>query len=933
MSPSSDEDLLAATAAPAFDDAAREPAGPGPSDRGATDDLSHIGRFVVTRRLGSGAMGIVLEGRDDVLERRVAIKLIAPERAKSGQARERMLREAQALAKLSHPNVVPVYEAGTHDGQIFVAMEYVEGRTLREVADTRRPGWRSLVTAYIQAARGLCAAHDAGLVHRDFKPDTAMLGDDGRVRVLDFGLVADGRAAMSASRQVIDESGGSAGLTRTGAMMGTPAYMAPEQYLGEPVDARADQFAFCVALHEAVYGARPHSSKTATELAVAVIEGKIEVPARREPRWLYRVLRRGLATDPAARYPDLHAVIADLERGLARRRRALVAGVAALSAIGLVVAARIVFAPSTVAPTAAPSATSQESVAAPRAYATARQVTRVSDDVQISFDVSISEDGEAVAYWRIHRSQLQLTIANARTGLETSASPLVGDPLVGPLQFLPSGDLLMFGTVEPTKLALVRRASAGLSVSPSREIPAAVVTGLRQSAAISPTGEAIAAFDPASHTLMVYFADGKTRQVAPYAGEGLELSWSPNGSLLAWVEIQRGAESADPRIVVASVAEARRRDVLVGTDLLNPPHAGLTFVGDDHLAWSRWSAQSGLAVGEILEQRLDPSTLALIGSPRSLTPLEPGVPAMLSATGDGRHIAFVRKRVQVECRVAPILDAGGLGPPQTTTSDISDEHLIGWSPDAEILFASERSGSLITYARRLPDASVRVLGPVAASVQRLRGDGRDVILLERPDDPAAASTVVRVSPTGDRHEVAAIDAPRIAKTISCALDRCTFASWEGDEVVIRDLAWPNPRPQVLARVRLSSAAMPQLIAWSMAPDATRGALVDEGSEVHIVSLTDSNTRALDLPATPGSEPPMAQYATWRPDGKGLYVTGMFMGGELYGITHIGLDGVAKVVHTEANRWLSRPFVSPDGAHLAFASRTLSGQLWILERDD
>ncbi|MEM6990487.1 MAG: serine/threonine-protein kinase [Myxococcota bacterium] len=303
-----------------------------------------IGRFALLERIGAGAMGVVHAGYDDTLDRKVAIKLISSALAAREDARTRMLREAQALAKVNHSNVVQVYEAGVHEGQLFIAMEFVVGRTLREWAsdgEAPRP-WREVLTTYLGAGRGLAAVHAAGLVHRDFKPDNAMIGDDGVVRVMDFGLARAGAAwpgqesrdealpTVESARASLDTP-----LTRTGAIVGTPAYMSPEQLGGKPADAASDQFALCVALWEALYGVRPFAGETITELTVAVLEGRVEPPpsGRGVPSRIHQAVARGLRTEPDERWPSIDALLGALTDDVALRRKwALGIGAAGLVA-------------------------------------------------------------------------------------------------------------------------------------------------------------------------------------------------------------------------------------------------------------------------------------------------------------------------------------------------------------------------------------------------------------------------------------------------------------------------------------------------------------------------------------------------------------------------------------------------------------------------
>ena len=318
---------LAATTAP---DRWRERTGGLP--RGTT-----IHRYVVTGEVGAGGMGVVYAAYDYGLDRRVALKLLRDPRP--GAAQRRLLREAQALAKLSHPNVVTVYDVGTHREHVFVAMELVEGITLREWLASRPRSWRDVVDAFLRAGDGLAAAHAAGIVHRDFKPDNVLIDRRGRVRVGDFGLALldrDDDGPPEAAPAPGPGPVADATLTASGAVLGTPAYMAPEQHAAaRAIDARADQFAFCVALYEALYGHRPFAGESALALYDEIASGRVREPPRgRAPAWLRGVIARGLACDPAHRYPAMKALLEELRRPRAVRRRRRWAAAVALAALG-----------------------------------------------------------------------------------------------------------------------------------------------------------------------------------------------------------------------------------------------------------------------------------------------------------------------------------------------------------------------------------------------------------------------------------------------------------------------------------------------------------------------------------------------------------------------------------------------------------------------
>ncbi|MFV8753552.1 protein kinase domain-containing protein [Nannocystaceae bacterium ST9] len=300
-----------------------------------------IGRYEVERRLGAGGMGEVYLARDPELNRKVAVKRVL---ARFGPRHQDRLRgEARGLARLSHPNVVQVYEFGEHEGRTFVAMEYVDGQTLGKWLTHGAPSWQAVLAKFIAAGRGLAAVHEAGLVHRDFKPDNVLLGADGRVLVADFGLVlaGDDRRAGEGNARAL---GSDLSTSVTGAILGTIRYMSLEQLRGGEIDARSDQFSYCVALYEALWAKPPFSLASSLARLDALELGEPEVPSAREglraPARLWRVIRRGLSREPEARWPDMHALLEALEGETRRRRRTIGFGSAGV-VVALAIAAWI----------------------------------------------------------------------------------------------------------------------------------------------------------------------------------------------------------------------------------------------------------------------------------------------------------------------------------------------------------------------------------------------------------------------------------------------------------------------------------------------------------------------------------------------------------------------------------------------------------------
>jgi len=321
-------------------------AGPQPISHKYLERGTTVGRYVVLDRLGEGGMGIIYRAFDPELARMVALKLLHT-RSQTGTTigdATWLVREAQALAKLSHPNVVIVHDVGVvRDDQVFIAMELVDGTTLRSWLNAEKRSWREVRDVMLAAGTGLAAAHAAKLVHRDFKPENVIVGKDGRVRVMDFGLARHRKGDTIPPPGDLDLIPGPDDLTVAEGIMGTPAYMAPELFDGDTADARSDQFSFGVVLFEALTGARPYAKDlvpTRTSPA-PVVPAKTRVPAR-----VAEVALRAVSPDPAKRFPSMDALLAALAIDPAARQRRIWIGLGAIVAVAaVVVATRIVSSP------------------------------------------------------------------------------------------------------------------------------------------------------------------------------------------------------------------------------------------------------------------------------------------------------------------------------------------------------------------------------------------------------------------------------------------------------------------------------------------------------------------------------------------------------------------------------------------------------------
>jgi formylglycine-generating enzyme required for sulfatase activity len=393
-----------------------------------------LGRYIVIERLGAGAMGVVYAAYDPELDRKVAIKILRSQEG-GGETREirrraRLEREAKAIAKLAHPHVVSIFDVGVDKGRVFLAMEYLGGGTLRAWLGEKKRPWREVVKMFVAVGRGLAAAHAEGLVHRDFKPDNVLVDRACTPKVVDFGLArpssgSSGGDGESTDGLLASSESAPASLTQTGTLAGTPAYMAPEQFMSREADSRSDQFAFCVALYEALYGQRPFAGDTVFDLAESILHERVDATPKSAnvPGWIRRSLLRGLRADREQRWKKLEDLLAALEADpVARARRVVAASLVTVAVVGTIAGlyrrsehrrlefeGRVVSKLSEGRQAMAEAGVIKESLVAARARAFG------------AFDGNRRDEGEAI--WsevRRDAATLEGTLKQAQTGLEAA---------------------------------------------------------------------------------------------------------------------------------------------------------------------------------------------------------------------------------------------------------------------------------------------------------------------------------------------------------------------------------------------------------------------------------------------------------------------------------------------------------------------------------
>ena len=591
---------------------------------GVSLEAPRIGRFLVLEKLGEGAMGQVYAAFDPELDRRVAIKVLHSEHSETPEGRERLIREAQALARVSHPNVVQVFEVGVHQEHVFVAMEYVRGESMAD--RLARPGtqreWSAILRLFIAAGHGLTAVHRAGLVHRDFKPANTVVGEDGRARILDFGLA---RVSEWSDNEVkrdpesrsdrLEES-----LTAMGSILGTPAYMAPEVFMGKRADARSDQYSYCTALFEGLYGFRPHAGETLAALATAKLSGPVSPPpaGTKVPAWLHAAVLRGLAVAPERRWPTMVDLLAELGRDRKVIARRWMMGAAGLGLLALTTAAVY-------------QGIEQQRVAAgerDRAELAEREAATQHERASRSaFENSVIAEAE--------RAAEVMRLAQTR-GRERDALVLGIQTLAPHAPEFATAPLLAIEGVAAALPALI----------PSRTIPARGERVL--DLALSSDGRSLATVDTGQE-LRLYDADaGTLRAAVPWSGKYAQLAFSPDDAALLVSSDRCMLHDPDTGALIREIASCKHGQFSPDSSKFY----GVSTNADQQVRITAWEAVHG---AELWTAPVAANVEALLIDPRghSLFAALPGGNVQITAAEDGRLLTVLRAPAPVKGAPAP----------------------------------------------------------------------------------------------------------------------------------------------------------------------------------------------------------------------------------------------------------------------------------------
>jgi serine/threonine protein kinase len=892
-----------------------------------------ISHFRILAKLGEGGMGVVYKAEDERLSRPVALKILRSDARGGEEWRLRLIREARTAASVNHPNIAAIYEVDEADGETFIAMEYVEGSSLRALLRGRPLAIKEALRIGTGMAEGCARAHQARIIHRDLKPENVAIALDGQVKILDFGLArlveqpAEATPSELSRLETI-----SADQTLERRIVGTAAYMSPEQARGQSLDARSDLFSFGIVLYEMVTGRAPFKGSTTMDTLTAIIR---EAPAPamdlnpEAPAELQRILDKCLEKDPSDRYQDARDLVVDLRRLMRdtdshpmRRQEVSAPRVARASrhraARLMVPLALAALAAIAVSGWNAWQRRGEVTIPAPEREVRQRQLTANPAENSVN-SPAISPDGKFLAY----SDKTGLYLLSIDSG-ETRTLPIssLDTKDIWEIRWFPDGTRLVFVTWATSKGAIW-----------SYSIMSGAARKLREDVddpSVSPDGALIAFSASDYREIWVMEANGERQRRILVADKGGKLSrpvWAPEGRRIVYQAFRRNEKGTIETALETADTQGGARSVV-----LPLPASAWDFeswycwLRDGRIIYSRPGADPLAHETTLWEIPVNASSGQPEGAPRRIVVSAGFTLDRLSSSTDGKRLAFLRGAWQADVHVGELEREGrGLKPPKRLTLDDRQDELGGWTRDGQaIFFSSNRNGTNDVFKQDLSSNAAELVlgGPDDETYGSLTPDGASLLFWQIPVGQAGTGVpphLMRFPLSGGAPELVfdpATDAREdVSYGVACVKTACVLSETIEHKQLVFFALDPERGPgRELARIEVIGTG----VHWDLSPDGRTVAIQEKTARLRVVSLSDGSVR--DLQARNLGT---AISIGWSWDGQRLFVNSEHV------LSSVNFEGEAVALwHTRD--WISSPRPSPEGRHLALQAESSGANAWLIE---